>query len=589
MRNCRIFLEMNVMRTLLLGAFLGCLPIVYCQTNIFVTNPLASAVLDGNYDPLDYQASAMVNDKASIVQGINQNVHADSLKAYILRMAEFYNRNTGSDTVSNSTGIGAARRWAFGKFEEFSAQNEGRLLVSYLQFDQLICTVDQHRNVCAVLPGSDANNHEIVLIEGHLDSRCEDECDPNCLAEGIEDNASGAALVLELARVMSQFTYKNTLVFMLTIGEEQGLYGANAFSQYAVSNDLPMKAIFNNDVVGGIICGATSSAPSCPGLNDIDSTSVRLFSYGSNSLPKQLARFTHLEYREELLSLVAVPMTIHIMSGEDRIGRGGDHIPFRQDGFTAIRTTAANEHGDASNGPGYTDRQHTSEDILGLDTDGDLVVDSFFVDFNYLGRNTVINGVSAAMAAIGPKTPDFDVVSYDDSSFTVTILPDQSYPAYRIALRTTATDWDTVYLTSNTVETIYVDPANWYFLSVATVDSSGTESLFTPERTIAQLWMETDEPEDKPATPFTLLQNRPNPFDEATIISVYVAEAKAYKRAEIVVRDLSGHVVQRLPITLEEGTNDVLYEHGYGTVGVYNYALEVDGQLISQKRMVFAN
>ena len=577
------------MRKLLLFFFLASLQFVYGQTNIIVTNVLADDVLKGNYNPQDYQASNIIDAKSSIVAGINQNVNSDSLKAYIVRMADFYNRNTGSDTVSTANGIGAARRWAFGKFEEFSAQSEGRLLVSYLQFDQLICSMSQHRNICAVLPGTDVNAHEIVLIEGHIDSRCQDECDQNCQAQGIEDNASGTALVLELARVMSQYTFKNTLVFMLTIGEEQGLYGANAFSQYALDNDLPVKAVFNNDVVGGIICGETSSAPSCPGLNDIDSTSVRLFSFGSNTLNKQLARFTNLEYKEELLSQVSVPMTIHIMSGEDRIGRGGDHIPFRQDGFTAIRTTSANEHGDASNGPGYTDRQHTSDDILGLDTNNDLIIDSFFVDFNYLGRNSVINGVSAAMAAIGPKTPDFDVISYNDSSLTVTITPDIPYPAYRIALRTTTTDWDTVYITNNTLETIYLDPINWYYVSVATVDSSGTESLFALEKTIAQIWLGTDELEAKSTSPFTLLPNRPNPFDEATIISVHVSEVTEHKRAEIVVRDLSGAVIQRLPISLDPGTNDVLYEHGYGVVGVYNYALEVDGQLISQKRMVFAN
>ncbi len=577
------------MRNLLLFAFTAFGTVVFSQTNILVTNPLADAVLKGNYTPSDYAASNAIDDKSAIVQGINAGVNPDSLKAYIIRMAEFYNRNTGSDTLSPVTGIGAARQWAYDKFTEFSAQNENRLLVSYLRFDQTICSVTRHRNIFAVLPGSDVNNHEVVIIEGHIDSRCLGVCDTACLAEGIEDNASGAALVLELARVMSQNTYRNSIVFMLTIGEEQGLYGANAFSQYAVNNDLPLKAVFNNDVVGGIICGETSSPPSCPGLNDIDSTSVRLFSYGSNTLNKQLARFTHLEYREELLPQVAVPMTIYIMSGEDRIGRGGDHIPFREDGYPAIRTTAANEHGDASNGTGYTDRQHTSDDILGVDTDNDMIIDSFFVDFNYLARNSVINGVSAAMAAIGPKTPDFDVVSYNDSSLTVTIIPDMAYPEYRIALRTTGTDWDTVYTTTSQVETIYLDSNNFYFVSVATVDSSGTESLFSPEKTISHYWLALEEEPDLPGAGYTLLQNRPNPFDEATIISVYVSQPEKYHRAEIIIQDLAGNLVKALPIALDYGTNDVLYEHGYGAQGVYMYSLVVDGQVISKKRMVFAN
>lgn len=576
------------MRTICIALFCALSAWSFSQSNIVVTNALADAVLRGMYDPNDYIAGVIIDDKDALVSGINTRVHADSLKKFILEMSQFNTRNTGSDTVSSINGIGAARRWAFDKFESFSAQNENRLLVSYLQFTQTICAITQHRNIFAVLPGSDPQNHGIVIIEGHLDSRCDSECDTACMALGIEDNASGSALVLELARVMSEYTYKNTIVFMLTIGEEQGLYGAEAFSQYSADNDLPIQAVFNNDVVGGVICGETSSSPSCPGLNDVDSTSVRLFSFGSNTLNKQLARFTHLEYKEELLGQVAVPMTIHIMSGEDRIGRGGDHIPFREDGFPAIRTTSANEHGDASNGPGYTDRQHTSEDILGVDTDGDLIIDSFFVDFNYLARNTVINGISATMAAIGPATPDFSVVSYTDSSLTVSIFPEMAYPAYRIALRTTGTDWDTVYTTTSTIETLQIDSASWYFVSVAAVDSNGTESLFSPEVTIANIWLDSEE-SVRPASGYNLLQNRPNPFDEATIISVYVADPSEHKRAEIVVRDLNGSIIQVLPLELKDKTNDVLYEHGYGATGVYTYSLVIDGEIISTKRMIFAN
>lgn len=176
--------------------------------------------------------------------------------------------------------------------------------------------------------------------------------------------------------------------------------GAYAFANYAQQKSLPLRAVLNNDVIGGIICGKTSSPPSCPGLDAIDSTSVRLFSQGGfNSKHKQLARFIKLQYQENLLPTTAVPMNVRIMSPEDRTGRGGDHIPFREKGYPAMRFTAANEHGDASNGSGYTDRQHTSSDVLGVDNDTDGSVDSFFVDFHYLARNTAVNAVGAAIAA----------------------------------------------------------------------------------------------------------------------------------------------------------------------------------------------
>ena len=206
------------MKLHLLAYFLCFSAIGFSQTNIFVTNAEADTVLRGNYSPANYEASVVIDSKAALVQGVNAEVNADSLKSYILRMGEFSTRNTGSDTVSTTNGIGAARRWAFDKFASFSAANENRLLVSYLQFDQAICSMMQHRNVFGILPGSDTSNHQVIIIEGHLDSRCDTPCDLNCLAQGIEDNATGSALVLELARVMSQYTYKNTIVFMLTIG-----------------------------------------------------------------------------------------------------------------------------------------------------------------------------------------------------------------------------------------------------------------------------------------------------------------------------------------------------------------------------------
>src|SRR6202000_775537 len=127
-------------------------------------------------------------------------------------------------------------------------------------------------------------------------------------------------------------------------------------------------AVLNNDVIGGIICGHTSSAPGCPGFENIDSTHVRLFSYGGfNSFHKGLSRFIKLEYKEMIQPYAAVPMTINIMTPEDRTGRGGDHMPFRALGYPAMRFTAENEYGDADvTSPTYIEHQHTSSDSIGV-------------------------------------------------------------------------------------------------------------------------------------------------------------------------------------------------------------------------------
>lgn len=572
---------------LLLGSLLP-LMLSAQQTNILLTDPVAAAILAGDYDPEDYAPSVAITDPAVISAGINDRIAADSLKASIIRLSEFHNRNSGSDTLSQLTGIGAARRWVFSRFQEFAAVNENRLLPVYLQFDQPICGTGQHRNILAILPGSDPANNGVILLEGHMDSRCDVLCDTACEAQGIEDNASGTALVMELARVMSAYSFPNTIVFMITTAEEQGLFGAEAFAVYCKNNQIPLRAVLNNDVIGGIICGQTSSPPSCPGLDEIDSTGVRLFSAGGyNSPHKQLSRFNKLEYKENLLPFATIPMDLRIMSPEDRSGRGGDHIPFREQGFVAMRFTAANEHGDASNGPGYTDRQHTSADGLGVDTDLDGEVDSFFVNFPYLARNAVINGNAAAMAAIGVHTPSFTVTK-DLSTLNVDITDTVGYGEYRIALRSTTNDWDSVYTVATLSNTLELISTGALFVSVAAVNADGVESLFSGEK-IPTVVSGTENPGEEPVQAITLLQNRPNPFDEATWISFMVKKMPEIREAYIQITDISGKTLEKIPVILQEGLNEVLYTHGYGVQGIFAYTLVADGKVVDTRQMIFAN
>ncbi len=561
------------------------------QTNILTTNPLAEQILLGNYNPADYAASTAVTDPAVISAGLNARVSPDSLKSYILKMSAFKTRNTGSDTLSPITGIGAARRWVHQTFGAFDQQNEDRLVVFYLEFDFDICGVGRHRNIMAILPGSNPSKNGVVLIEGHLDSRCDVLCDTSCVAQGIEDNASGTALVMELARVMPVYTFENTIVFMATIGEEQGLVGAEELSIFCQQKGIPIRAVLNNDIVGAIVCGETSSPPSCPGLNDVDSTSVRLFSQGSaNSKHKQLARFIKLEYQENILPQALVPMNVRIMAPEDRTGRGGDHIPFRERNFAAMRFTSANEHGDASNGPNYDDRQHTSDDLLGADTDGDGAVDSFFVDFNYLARNAVINANAAAVAARNlPVPPNSFTGKRAGDQLTVTITDPADLGLYRVALRTLTNDWDSVFtLAGDTTGVFPCNPTGVLYLSVAGVDAQGMESLFSGEKLITP-GVGTNDPDGEGERNIRLFQNRPNPFDEATWITFWVNDVPTYQKAFIQIADLQGKISEQIPVALKQGLNETLYTHGYGVRGTFAYALVIDGQTVDARQMIFAN
>ncbi|MCB9263702.1 MAG: M28 family peptidase [Lewinellaceae bacterium] len=561
----------------------------FAQQNIEVTNPEVEQVLDGTYDVEDYLPTSIINHPEAITDGILAEVSPDSLKQYLLTLASFENRNTGSDTASTTFGMGAARRWAYSKLESFSARQEHRLRVSYLQFDQDICGMEQHRNVFAVLPGIGPHREELVIVEGHMDSRCEDVCDTECMAHGMEDNGSGTALVLELARVMSRFAFDRTLVFLITTGEEQGLFGAEAFALYCTQNQIPARAVYNNDIVGGIICGQTASPPGCPGLNEIDSINVRLYSTGPG---RMLARFAHLEYQEELLPKMPVPTVLNIMSREDRVGRGGDHIPFRQQGFAALRFTSANEHGDGNPGQAnYEDRQHTMEDVLGVDTDGDSVIDSFFVDFNYLARNAIINGSSMAMSALGPATPEDFVVERIDNGFRYEITDPTENGLYRLGIRSNSTIYfDTLIYVTKKIDTIYfLEPSTLYYLAAAAVDSNEVESQFTSE----EFNFFTTGLEEQPYLSddgITLLQNRPNPFDEATTISVLVERPVTCRQAFIRVTDSRGRELARYPVELKPGLVEVLYgyeKHSYQQ-GVYYYSLIIDGKVFDTKAMVYA-
>ncbi|MEO1623784.1 MAG: M28 family peptidase [Bacteroidota bacterium] len=561
------------------------------QINITCTNATAEQVLLGNYDPADYVAPELIRDPNRITSLIQEGMSTDTLLSYLQRLSGFRNRNTASDTTSATEGIGAARRWVYSKFEEISADNGNRLLPSYLQFTQTICTATQHRNVFAVLPGRDTSDLGYIIIQGHLDSRCEDPCDIDCLAQGAEDNASGTALVIELARIMSQYSFDRTIVFMATTGEEQGLFGANAFARYADRNDMAIKAVLNNDTVGGIICGETSSEPSCPGLNHIDSTQVRLFSGGSNLSPnKSLARYIKLQYQDQLQPISQVPMMLTIMSAEDRMGRGGDHIPFRQRGYPAMRFTAANEHGNADPSSGnYRDRQHSVRDILGVDTDGDNIIDSFFVDLNYLARNAAINGVAAAMISNSPETPSFELTE-EGGVVMIDIADPLNYGRYALGVRTNQTDFDTLIYSDEPSITFIPRETGRYYFAVAAVDSFGLESCFSQEILERIGVLDTSEPESITSVKSVeLLPNRPNPFDDATYLGYWVSEGVQYKDAYILVTDLAGKELRRLPVDLRQGINEVLYRHGYNVLGTFVYSMVVDGKIVDSRQMIFAN
>ena len=576
---------------LFLFAFIFSQTALFSQENIHWSNPIMGDILTGDFDPQMYSAGIVIDDPNVISKELDDRLDESLLKQYLEEMSTFENRNTGADTLSLTRGMGAARNWALDKFQLFSDDEGGRMQVGFLQFDQDICDMSRHKNIVAILPGSGPQYDESVLVEAHFDSRCHTPCDIDCEAHGMEDNGSGSALVLELARVLSRYSFNRTMVFMLTIGEEQGLHGAEAYALWCQQNDVKLKAVFNNDIVGGVICGETASMPGCPSLNHVDSTNVRIYSKGATNSPnKQLARWTKLQYEEMIVPITEQANIINILTPEDRAGRGGDHMPFPSKGFNALRFTSANEHGDGNPADeDYHDRQHTSTDRLGLDTDGDSVLDSFFVDFNYLGRNAVINGVALAMAACAPAEPTGFDIEEIPGGFRFEIEDPNDFGKYRVALREiNNNDWLELRDFDLKVDSVIGLTQGFYILSACTVDDMGVESFFSRE--IFDGTTTSIQEEQLQRSMVHLMQNTPNPFDEATMISVFVEGAVDYEDAKILVRDLQGKEIIAFPLELNVGVNEVMYSHTHHNYarGVYAYSLIVDGQLLDTKKMIYA-
>jgi hypothetical protein len=310
------------------------------------------------------------------IAAIVDSISPERLAATMQRLEAFETRQTLSDTVSATRGIGAARRWLFEEFQRVSP----RLQVSYdtYQIPQggRITRAVELRNVMAVLPGRSPRR---VYVSGHYDTvarpaagRTFDWGAADLPAPGVNDDGSGTALVLELARVMARsgVDFDATLVFIAFAGEEQGLVGATAHARKAAAEQWVIDAVLNNDIVGGTTAGNGAA----------DSRSVRVFAEGPEDSPsRQLAR-----YIRQVAAVYVPGHAVRLIARHDRFSRGGDHTAFNQEGFTGVRFSEAAEN--------YS-RQHTVEDTFAG------------VSAEYLARNARVNAAAAASLALAPPAP----------------------------------------------------------------------------------------------------------------------------------------------------------------------------------------
>ena len=424
------------------------------------------------------KAQTIINRDTEIEQMIKE-ISADSMKAYIQKMVSFVTRNTLSTTTDKNKGIGASRDWVVQKFKEWG-QNSGGRLTAYV--DTTTLKPDGRRidaainlgNSIAVLKGTDPNDDRIYIISGHLDSRVTDVMNRTSPAPGANDDGSGVAAVMECARIMSKRSFPATIIFVAFSGEEQGLLGAGFLAEKAKTQNWNIDAVLNNDIMGSNNSNET---------NIINNTKLRVFSEAfsvndtgriaqnirnmgleNDGKARQLARYVK-EVGERYVDNLEVVMVYR----NDRFLRGGDHTPFVQRGYAAIRFSEMNEN--------YNHQHQDLRTEKGI-VYGDLPE---FMDFEYLRKNTGVNLASLANLAKAPSIPQdvrIEVRNLTNSTTLNWKAPKNGKAkGYYILMReTTSPVWQKKFYTTATTMTLPLSKDN-YFFAVQSVSEGGHESL----------------------------------------------------------------------------------------------------------------
>jgi hypothetical protein len=379
------------------------------------------------------------------IQALLNAVSEQQLVAYVRTLEGFGTRNTFSETQRDDFGIGAARRWIH---SEFLRINSGALQVSYHDFPANIDgLVTNQRNVVATLPGISGHPGAIVLM-AHYDSRSIDPADGSSRAPGADDNASGVALLLELARLMSSRSWNQTIIFIAFAAEEQGTFGSRQYVQNAMLDGRNFDYAIDNDIVGGR-----------PGIPQ----SIRVFSPGPDSSePRQFAR-----YLEMIGSMYLPTFRVDLIDSLDREGRYSDHREFINAGVPAVRLTESEE--DRNN-------QHSGGDTWDK------------IDYNYLRQVSQLNLAVLANLAGAPPPPQSPTIApmADPGSFLLNWTPDPRAAGYAISFRELGLDAYPPFRyiaggESGNVAFTDLDPQKTYAVSLAAIDVNGRISGFSQE------------------------------------------------------------------------------------------------------------
>ena len=413
------------------------------------------------------------------IYDIINNVSAERIKNDITKLTEFGTRNTFSDTISNKRGIGAARRWIKSEFETISKNCKNCLEVFYQK--DFVTTNDGERvpkdtwivNVVAIQKGTKYPNRYIIM-SGDIDSRNSDTMDYTNDAPGANDNASGMAGTIEAARVLSEYQFENSIIYVGLSGEEQGLFGGKGFANYTQKKGWEIIGILNNDMIGniegvdGVIDNRTFrifSEPTPANETEKERNLRRFYGGEVDGNSRQLARYIEKTTRTYMPEMN--PMMIYRL---DRFGRGGHHRPFNDLGFAGVRIMEAHEN---------YNRQHQNIRTENGIAYGDVLEG---VNFEYAKKLTTVNAINLAALAWSPPAPknvQIGGIVQANVKLKWDKIEDDNILGYKIYWRlTTSSQWEFSRFVGKTdnfeLEGIVID--NYYF-GVATVGKNGNESL----------------------------------------------------------------------------------------------------------------
>ncbi len=414
------------------------------------------------------------------IRKMTDEISADRIEQHVRKLVSFHTRHNMSSQDDPAMGIGASWNWVKSEMEKSIPLSDGRLHVQFEDYTvggegQRISREIKLKNVVATLKGTNPDDDRIIIVSAHLDSRAEADNDFISFAPGADDDGSGVAAIIEMIRIMSSRKFSASIVFMAVTGEEHGLYGAKHMAEKAKQEKWNIIAMLNNDMIGNSRSSETMLndnmkvrvfSEGIPALETTQMTALRKYTSGENdSRARQLARYIK-EAGERYVEQINVTLVFR----NDRFGRGGDHTPFCQEGFTAVRICEFNEN---------YDRTHKIPAIVNGIQEGDLPQ---YVDYEYVRKNTGVNIAAVANLALAPFEPaNCGIVTGRLSNYTTLRWESPSKgvkPAgYYILMRETFQPlWEKKIFTTGNEITLPYSKDN-YFFGIQSVDAEGHESI----------------------------------------------------------------------------------------------------------------